>query len=128
MLLAWNAECLFQKRTKSFVLRFAENHGGISIKKKYIKTIIHLLANVVIRYSFVQEMTILSIAPTLAISMTDIIRRIIMNNNQFTSELKYQSVMSVVRKMLEEGLIDEADYTIIDTNMKEKYQPFLGSL
>lgn len=73
-------------------------------------------------------MTILSIAPTLAISMTDIIRRIIMNNNQFTSELKYQSIMSVVRKMLEEGLIDEADYTIIDTNMKEKYQPFLGSL
>lgn len=51
-----------------------------------------------------------------------------MNNNQFTSELKYQSIMSVVRKMLEEGLIDEADYTIIDTNMKEKYQPFLGSL
>ena len=73
-------------------------------------------------------MTILSIAPTLAISMTDIIRRIIMTNNQFTSELKYQSVMSVVRKMLEEDLIDEADYTIIDINMKEKYQPFLGSL
>ncbi len=51
-----------------------------------------------------------------------------MNNNQFASELKYQSIMSVVRKMLEEGLIDEADYNIIDTNMKEKYQPFLGSL
>ena len=51
-----------------------------------------------------------------------------MNNNQFTSELKYQSVMSLIRKMLEEGLIDDADYIIIDTNMKEKYQPFLGSL
>ena len=93
-----------------------------------MKIIIRLLVNVVIRYFFVQEMTIPNIALTPAISMTDITRRIIMNNNQFTSELKYQSVMSVVRKMLEEGLLDETDYTIIDTNMKEKYQPFLGSL
>ena len=128
MLPVKNVECLFQKETKSFVLQFAEQRGGISIKKKYIKIIIHSLAKIVTRYSFVQEMIIRSIALTSAISMTDIIRRTMMNNNQFTSELKYQSIMSVVRKLLEEGLIDETDYNIIDTNMKEKYQPFLGSL
>ena len=48
--------------------------------------------------------------------------------NNYPDELKYQSVMAVFRRMLEEGIIDEADYTIIDTKMKEKYQPFLGSL
>lgn len=51
-----------------------------------------------------------------------------MNKDKFEAEKKYQSVMAVAREMLKNGLISKQDYTIIDTNMKQKYQPFLGSI
>ena len=51
-----------------------------------------------------------------------------MDIETFTSEIKYQSIMATVKVMLEESIINEEDYAIIDTNMKEKYKPFLGSL
>ena len=51
-----------------------------------------------------------------------------MDKEKYEAELHYQTIMATVRKMLENGIIDETDYTIIDTKMKEKYHPFLGSI
>lgn len=36
--------------------------------------------------------------------------------------------MRIIRNWLEDGLITEKEFTIIDTKMKEKYHPKIGSL
>nr|DAP14305.1 MAG TPA: Short C-terminal domain [Caudoviricetes sp.] len=40
----------------------------------------------------------------------------------------YQITMSIAKRMLADGLISKEEYAIIDTKMKEKYQPTLGTL
>ena len=40
----------------------------------------------------------------------------------------YQATMSMVRRMLEKGLISEEEYRQIDTMFLEKYRPVFGTL
>jgi hypothetical protein len=49
-------------------------------------------------------------------------------NEQFERERRYQSAISVARTMLKRGLINEAEFRVIDTMLLEKYKPLLGSL
>ena len=51
-----------------------------------------------------------------------------MSNEQFENEKLYQATMSVVRSMLEKELITAVEYEQIDTIMREKYKPTLGTL
>ncbi len=51
-----------------------------------------------------------------------------MTKDEFRNEYLYNSTMGWVRKMLEEGLITEEDYWIINTRMKAKYQPISDGL
>lgn len=46
----------------------------------------------------------------------------------FENELHYQITMSMVRKMLRDGLITEKEYRQIDTMFIAKYQPKIGTL
>lgn len=46
----------------------------------------------------------------------------------FENELHYQTTMSMVRKMLRDGLITEKEYRQIDTMFIAKYQPKIGTL
>lgn len=48
--------------------------------------------------------------------------------SDFENELHYQTTMSMVRKMLRDGLITEKEYRQIDTMFREKYQPKFGTL
>ena len=50
------------------------------------------------------------------------------SNEQFKNEKLYQATMSMARSMLERGLITVAEYEQIDTIMREKYKPTLGTL
>ena len=47
---------------------------------------------------------------------------------EFQSEMLYQTTMSIVRKMLRDGLISEEEYRQIDTMFIKKYAPKFGTL
>lgn len=51
-----------------------------------------------------------------------------MSREMFKNEKLYQSTMSVVRNMLNNGFITAEEYTLIDAIMLEKYKPALGTL
>ena len=51
-----------------------------------------------------------------------------MSKEQMRQEKLYQATMSMVRKMLAEGLITEEEYRQIDTMFLEKYHPLFGTL
>ncbi len=51
-----------------------------------------------------------------------------MTEEEFGRELRYQSVMYLVRKMLRNGLITEEEYRNIDTNNRQKMRPITGNL
>lgn len=51
-----------------------------------------------------------------------------MSKEQLTNEKLYQATMSMVRRMLEKGLISEEEYRQIDTMFLEKYRPVFGTL
>jgi len=51
-----------------------------------------------------------------------------MSGEQFERERLYQATIAIARAMLRSGLITEDEYAIIDTKMREKYRPCLGTL
>jgi len=51
-----------------------------------------------------------------------------MNSEHFERERLYQATIAIARTMLRQGLITEDEFSIIDTKMREKYRPFLGTL
>ena len=51
-----------------------------------------------------------------------------MTQEYFTRELAYQASMNFFKSLLEQGLITEEQYAVIDTKMQEKYEPLLGTL
>ena len=51
-----------------------------------------------------------------------------MNEEQFERERHYSASMAMFRSMLEQHLITEEQFTIIDTKMKDKYKPIFGGL
>ena len=46
----------------------------------------------------------------------------------FTKELKYRVAMSIVKDMADKGLIDDAEYKLIDIQLADKFQPILAPL
>ena len=50
------------------------------------------------------------------------------SKEQLTNEKLYHATMSMVRRMLEKGLISEEEYRQIDTMFLEKYRPVFGTL
>lgn len=69
-----------------------------------------------------------SIVLTPAISGLAIKAVICMSEEQFNNEKLYQVTMTIVRSMLDKGMISTDEYTQIDTMMQEKYKPSLGTL
>ena len=66
-------------------------------------------------------------APTAAISQTDsVVAR--MNEKEFQAEKLYYISVAIAKSMLEKGVIDREVYTIIDTNLLEKYRPISSTL
>lgn len=51
-----------------------------------------------------------------------------MSEKQMHDEKLYQATMSMVRRMLEQGLISKEEYHQIDTIFLEKYRPVFGTL
>lgn len=51
-----------------------------------------------------------------------------MSEKQMHDEKLYQATMSMVRRMLEDGLISQEEYRQIDIIFLEKYRPVFGTL
>lgn len=51
-----------------------------------------------------------------------------MTAEQFDRELVYEITMSLFGSLHKSGVISEEEYGIIDTNMRSKYSPLLGTL
>ncbi len=51
-----------------------------------------------------------------------------MSEEQMRNEKLYQATTSMVRLMLENGIINEQEYRQIDTIFLEKYRPVFGTL
>ena len=68
-----------------------------------------------------------NIAHTGAILNTDL-GESVMTKKQFEREKQYQLTMYIARKLLKDGIVNENEYYIIDTNCKQKYQPVFGDI
>ena len=51
-----------------------------------------------------------------------------MTKEQFKREKNYQTSRSVVKSMLDNGLITEKEYKKIDTKLVGRYRPVIGSI
>ena len=51
-----------------------------------------------------------------------------MSETQFQAEKLYYISVSIIKSMLEKGLIDREVYAIIDTKLLEKYRPISATL
>ena len=51
-----------------------------------------------------------------------------MNDEQFERERQYQISLTVAKAMKEKSVITAEEYSAIDTILREKYRPLLGSL
>ena len=47
---------------------------------------------------------------------------------EFNAERYYQTAIIFAKKMLDEGIINQKDYTEIDTKLLEKYRPTMSTL
>ena len=47
---------------------------------------------------------------------------------EFNAERSYQTAIIFAKKMLDEGIINQKDYTEIDTKLLEKYRPTMSTL
>lgn len=51
-----------------------------------------------------------------------------MTKEQFHNEKMYQATMGMVRRMLSEGIISQAEYDRMEHIFLEKYHPMIGTL
>ena len=51
-----------------------------------------------------------------------------MSKEQMAREKLYQTTMSIARRMLRNSLISKEEYAVIDTKMREKYRPKIGTI
>ena len=52
----------------------------------------------------------------------------VMTKEQFEREKSYQTTMYIARKLLKNGIINDDEYRIVDTNCRQKYQPVFGDI
>ena len=63
-----------------------------------------------------------------AISRRDSKEALIVSNEKFEAERRYQASLAVAKKLLSSGTITREEYDEIDTILLRKYRPSLGSL
>ena len=51
-----------------------------------------------------------------------------MSEEQFEAEKDYQASIHLAKTLRQKGLLTEEDYAIIDTKLREQYQPLFGTL
>ncbi len=51
-----------------------------------------------------------------------------MSEEKFQAELQYQTAIAIAKNLLDQGLLTDEEYTVIDTNLQAEFQPTLGTL
>jgi hypothetical protein len=102
--------------------------GTVILTTSTEKRSIHLPVPAAEKPSQPMETVTVSTAPTPVISKTGSKVVTDMNDEQFEREKLYQASMEMFHAMLDHGLITEEEYAFIDTKMREKYSPIIGTL
>lgn len=109
---------------KYFVLRFADKNTGWNMVNRC--SIILLSQSLVLSaagHFLITRGITENTALMPVISATDTEVQLVNQN-----DLKYHVTMSLARKMMEKGLLTADEYAVIDTKMREKYRPKIGTL
>ena len=53
---------------------------------------------------------------------------LVLTHEQFEMELNYQAAMAIARSMRKRGLINEEQYSQIDTTFAQEFKPFFSTL
>ena len=51
-----------------------------------------------------------------------------MSETQFSAEMNYLTAISIVKSLLENGLLTEEEYAVIYTKLRTEFEPSLGTL
>ena len=51
-----------------------------------------------------------------------------MSEDKFRSEMSYLAALSIVKNLREKGLLSEAEYAVIATNLRAAFSPSFGTL
>ncbi len=51
-----------------------------------------------------------------------------MSEEKFQAELQYQTAIAIAKNLLEQGLLTQEEYAVIDTKLQADFQPILGTL
>ena len=51
-----------------------------------------------------------------------------MTSSDFDSEVKYRAALSIIRSMLEKGLLTSKEYAWLNRQLVEKFNPIIGSM
>lgn len=68
-----------------------------------------------------------SIVPMPAISQHGSAEEATMTKEQFDREKKYQAALAIARAMLQQGIIEEADFNKTEAILRDKFSPFIGT-
>ena len=67
-------------------------------------------------------------APTPVTSQTVSKAVMAMSETAFQAELQYQTAISIAKNLRSQGLLNEEEYAVIDTNLNKIFAPSLGTL
>ena len=116
-----------EKRRSSALINAGINGGMLTWIRSIAKQSMTLYVPIVkSRFGFM-EIRIGNIAPTSAISMTDL-EVAAMTKERMEEEKRYLATMSIAKNLLKQGIISEEEYCQIDTKFKEQYAVSFSTL
>ena len=116
-----------EKRRSSALINAGINGGIPTWIKSIAKQSMTLYVPIVKSLFGFMEIRTGNIAPTSAISMTDL-EVAVMANEQMQNEKLFQGTMLMAKNLLKQGIISEEEYEQIDTMFRQKYAISLSTL
>ena len=116
-----------EKRRSSALINAGINGGMPTWIRSIVKHSMTLYVPIVKSLFGFMEIRTGNIAPTSAISMTDL-EVAAMTKERMEEEKRYLATMSIAKNLLKQGIISEEEYEQIDTMFRQKYAISLSTL
>ena len=116
-----------EKRRSSALTNAGINGGMLTWIRSIAKHSMTLYVPIVKSLFGFMEIRTGNIAPTSAISMTDL-EVAAMTKERMEEEKRYLATMSIAKNLLKQGIISEEEYCQIDTKFKEQYAVSFSTL
>ena len=116
-----------EKRRSSVLINAGINGGMPTWIRSIVKHSMTLYVPIVKSLFGFMEIRTGNIAPTSAISMTDL-EVAVMANDPMQNEKLFQGTMLMAKNLLKQGIISDEEYEQIDTMFRQKYAISLSTL